>query len=127
MSFKIYKRGQGYYTRLYGGIALFAVVAIGCYKLHGQLGVYNSVAIETLIPAGVCVAFSALIFWLTNKPSLCDFLIAAEGEIKKVSWSSRGEIIASTTVVMVVVALLAGMIFAADFVFIGLFREVLAL
>ena len=39
--------------------------------------------------------------------SFADFLIAAEGEIKKVSWSSRKEIVSSTTVVIVVVSGLA--------------------
>ena len=81
MAFKIYKRGQGYYTRLYTALTLFVIVAIGSYVLHGKLqGV--GIWIETLVPAGVCVALGLLIYWLLNKPNIADFMIAAEGEVK---------------------------------------------
>ena len=43
-----------------------------------------------LVPSGgVGVGLGLLMFWLMNKPTVADFLIAAEGEMKKVSWSSR--------------------------------------
>ena len=32
-----------------------------------------------MVPVGVCVLFSGLIYWLMNKPVVADFLIAAEG------------------------------------------------
>ena len=126
MSFKIYKRGQGYYTRLYSALVVFVIVAVGCYALHGKLKGTN-VWIETLVPACVCVLFGALIYWIVNKPSMADFLIAAEGEVKKVSWSSRREITVSTFIVICVVLTLAVMLFVADFVFKYLFLEVLHL
>jgi preprotein translocase subunit SecE len=55
-----------------------------------------------------------LIFWLVNKPSLADFLIAAEGEMKKVSWSSRQEIAVSTFIVIVVVISMAVLLGTTD-------------
>ena len=60
-----------------------------------------------MIPVGLCVILSWVIFWLLNKPSIADFMIAAEGEIKKVSWSTFKEVVASTTVVICVVIVMA--------------------
>ena len=104
MNLKIYKRGQGKHTRLGTGLVCFVIVAYGSLLLHRRLqAVTDNVWIETLIPAGVCAAFAGLIWWLSNVPAVANFLIAAEGEIKKVSWSSRKEIVSSTIVVIVVV------------------------
>jgi len=91
MNLKIYKRGQGKNSRLSTALVVFAIVAIGCWELYGQLQGSN-VWVQTMVPVGVCGVFAGLIYWLMNKPAVADFLIAAEGEIKKVSWSSRKEI-----------------------------------
>ena len=121
MHFKIYKRGQGYYTRLGTGLSLFAIVAIGSYILHGKLTVYGKLLLETLLPAGICVVFGLLIFWLVNKPSVADFMIASEGEIKKVNWSSRREIFVSTVIVICVVAIMSTLLYVADILLTVLF------
>ncbi|GAH65457.1 unnamed protein product, partial [marine sediment metagenome] len=57
------------------------------------------------------------IFWLMNKPTVADFMIAAEGEMKKVSWSSRREIAVSTFIVIVVVILVAMLLGVTDLSF----------
>ncbi|MFQ6049008.1 MAG: preprotein translocase subunit SecE [Phycisphaerae bacterium] len=44
-------------------------------------------------------------------------MIATEGEMKKVSWSTRREVIGSTKVVIAVVIMLAVMLFVVDTVF----------
>jgi len=62
-----------------------------------------------------------------NKPAVADFMISAEGEIKKVSWSSRREIAVSTTIVIIVVVLMAVMLFAADMAFKSLFMYVIGI
>ena len=117
MSLKIYKRGQGYNTRLWSALSAFAIVAIGCFILWSRLRVTDNPWVEFLVPAGVCAAFALLIFWIVNKPSVADFMIQAEGEIKKVSWSSKKEIIASTTVVIFVVILMSLLLLGADVLF----------
>jgi preprotein translocase subunit SecE len=124
MGLKIYKRGQGYYTRLYSALVSFSILATGCYALFRQLEGTGNVWVKAFVPVGVCVVFSLLIFWIVNKPNIADFMISAEGEIKKVSWSSRKEIIASTMVVIFVVAAMAGMLYAADWVFRWVFAVV---
>jgi len=108
MNLKIYKRGQGKNTRLWTGLVCFVIAAYGCVVLHQKLqAATDNVWIETLLPAGVCAVFAAVIWWLSNRPSVADFLIAAEGEIKKVSWSNRREIVNSTIVVIIVVAVMS--------------------
>lgn len=95
-------------TRLWTAIACFIIAAYGCWVLHLKLqAAFDSIWIETMVPAAVCAVCAAVIAWLSNKPVVADFLIAAEGEIKKVSWSTRKEIVSSTAVVITVVALLA--------------------
>ena len=127
MGFKIYKRGQGYYTRLYSALTFFVIVACGCFVLHGELKVYDEVLVVTLVPAGVCVAFGLLIFWLVNKVAIADFMIAAEGEIKKVSWSSRREIMVSTFIVICVVMLVGALLGAVDVGFRWFFDQIIGL
>ncbi len=60
-----------------------------------------------MVPAGLFVVLALLILWLVNKPSIADFMVASEGEMKKVSWSSRKEIAVSTFIVIALVILLA--------------------
>jgi len=108
---KIYKRGQAKYTRLGTALSAFVILVIGCWRLHDKLQLLNNLWFETLVPAGVCLAGAGVIFWILNKPSVSDFLISSEGEIKKVSWSNRRELFTSTMVVIfVVLAFAAGLV-----------------
>ena len=127
MNLKIYKRSQGKNSRLGTAITLFAVVAIGCWKLNQSLQTTNNVWLETLIPSAVAAIFAGLIYWLSNKPAIADFLIAAEGEIKKVSWSSRKEIVNSTIIVIVVVVFMAVGLGLVDLGFHGFFKSIVKL
>ena len=118
MAFDIYKRGQGKYTRLCSAFAAGIIVGLGCLrlykKLEGQdLGLWS----ETMVPAGLFAVLGLLIFWLVNKPVIADFMIAAEGEMKKVNWSSRKEIAVSTFIVIVVVIVMAALLGVTDLLF----------
>ena len=126
MNLKIYKRGQGKNSRLGTALVAFAIVAIGCWILYGKL--QNSGPwVQTMVPVGVCVVFSGLIYWLMNKPALADFLIAAEGEIKKVSWSTRQEITNSTIIVIFVVVVMASGLGLVDLAFRLFFDQIVNL
>ena len=108
MVFGIYKRGQGKYTRLCSAFGIAIIVGLGCLQLYRKLQATDfGLWVETMVPAGLFVVLGLLIFWLVNKPAIADFMIAAEGEMKKVSWSSRKEIAVSTFIVIVVVAFVA--------------------
>jgi len=126
MVFDIYKRGQGKYTRLCSAFGAVVIVGLGCMQLYKKLQATDlGLWAETMVPAGLFVALSVLIFWLVNKPSVADFMVAAEGEVKKVSWSSRKEIVVSTSVVIVVVIVMAALLGTTDLLFHGFFRWLL--
>ena len=118
MKFEVYKVGQGKYTRLYTAIGAAIIAGMGCLQLYKKLRAADlGLWLETLVPAGLFSALGILIFWLVNKPSFADFMISAEGEMKKVSWSSRREIAISTFIVIVVVIIFAALLGIADFGF----------
>ena len=76
------------------------------YALYWQFGV----------PSLVFIVFAAGIFYSVNSPKFADFLIATESEMKKVSWSSKAELIGSTMVVIVTVVFLSAVIYSSDFI-----------
>jgi len=126
MVFKIYKRGQGKYTRLCSAFAIAIIAGLGCLQLYKKLQAVDlGLWVETMVPAGLFVILALLIFWLVNKPSVADFLVAAEGEMKKVSWSSRQEIAVSTFIVIVVVIATAVLLGTTDLGFRTLFSWLL--
>jgi preprotein translocase SecE subunit len=118
MELKIYKKGQGKYTRLCSGFGWGIIAGLGCWRLYsrleaGSLGVWA----ETMIPAILFALLAFLVVWILNKPLVADFMIAAEGEIKKVSWSSRKEIAVSTFIVILVVFFMAALLGITDLFF----------
>lgn len=118
MIFTIYKRGQGKYTRLCSAFAAAIIAGLGCLQLYKRLQATDlGLWIETMVPAGLFVVLALFISWLMNKHSVADFMIAAEGEMKKVSWSSRQEIAVSTFIVIVVVVIMAVLLGATDLTF----------
>ncbi len=128
MVFDIYKRGQGKYTRLYSAFGAALIVGLGCLQLYKKLQAWDlGLWTETMVPAGLFVALGLLIFWLANKPTIADFMIAAESEMKKVSWSSRKEIVVSTFIVIVLVIFMAALLGVADLSFQLFFSEVVGI
>jgi len=125
MAFEIYKKGQGKYTRLGSAFAAATIAVIGCMELYVKFeaaewwGLSRRAVlwIATMVPAGLFVVLGVLSFWLVNKPSVADFMIAAEGEMKKVNWSSKQEIAVSTIIVILVVLIISGILGVTDFSF----------
>lgn len=127
--FEIYKRGQGRWTRIgtFAGVMLITVIGAGVLSdaIRGWglgwsmgLGVYFQYGIPVLLVAGM----AWLMFTIVNRPRPADFLIATEGEMKKVSWSSRREVIGSTKVVIIVTMIVAGLLASVDTVFVYFFK-----
>ena len=115
--FEIYKRTQGKHTRSLTFAAGMVLNLYGAYWLSERLSVFGNVLVQFLIPLGVAAAITWLLYWLVNKPSMADFLIATEGEMKKVAWSHRREVIGSTKVVVFTTLTLAVMLFFVDIMF----------
>jgi preprotein translocase subunit SecE len=127
MALNLYKPGQGYWTRLLSGIA-GGVVALTAAKwlwdkITGRTGDYVQYVGMT-VGLLVFAALGLLVYWLVAvKPRTADFLIATEGEMKKVNWPSRKEVIGSTWVVIVVMVVLVSVLFISDFSFAWLFQK----
>ena len=122
---RIYKAAQGRTLRLGTAIGLAVTDLTLCYFVGSLLQQYvpAGVAYKTyLVYAVPALAFCAMAvaeFILLNRPSVVDFLVATESEMKKVSWPSRAELLGSTGVVIMTVLVLAAFIFLADFLFNG--------
>jgi len=130
VAFTIYKRSQGKYTRLCSAFAVVLIVGLGCLRLYNILDASAldlSLWTATLVPVGLFAVLCVGAFWLVNKPSVADFMVSAEGEMKKVSWSSRKEIAVSTFIVVVVVALMAAFLGLVDLGFQLFFSELIGI
>ncbi len=122
---EIYKRGQGKYTRTVTFVVVMLIVVIGAGVLSEQLSLSDltgSPPVRYGIPTVLVIAVGWLMFRLMNRAKTADFLIAAESEMKKVSWSSKKEIIGSTKVVIVFTFILATILASADLIFTVLFK-----
>jgi len=127
--FQFYKPTQGYWTRLCSGIGGAAFVIWGAQFLVNKLSVYRGAVWGMYVQVGVPVAWIVglgyLLYWLLGRNRNCsDFMIAVEGEMKKVSWSTRVEIIGSTKVVILFVVLCALMLFVVDTLFMVIFSAI---
>ena len=132
MGFQLYKSGQGRHLRGGTGVAAALVDLVFCYYLWTLLSRYlaeNAYKpyLEYGIPAVVFAVLGVAVFFYVNKPNVVDFLVATETEMKKVSWSSRAELVGSTAVVIVTVFALAVFIYVADTIFIYVFKNGLRL
>ncbi len=128
MTSSIYKRGQGKYTRSTTFVVGAVIgVLVGHYvwkRLNGSdlgywttssvsVGLYMVYGIPLVIFAGIV----AVMYMVVNRPRSADFMIATEGEMKKVSWSSRREIVGGTKVVITTTFILAMMLWIVDMAF----------
>ena len=60
----------------------------------------NPLYIQAGVAVSIVLGFGILLLWLFNKPSIVDFMIATEAEMRKVNWPTRKEIVGSTWVVI---------------------------
>ena len=126
--FTIYKKGQGYWTRMGTAAGALLIAGLTAYNIYVYLpvlihfdtspeGQARAKQIAMASAAGFFVAFAALAWRLMNKPGNVDFLIATDSEMKKVNWTSRKDLIGSTKVVIVFMFLIALFLFAIDIAF----------
>jgi len=102
------------------------IVGLGCWRLYAILEATDlNLWITTMVPVVIWVAVAGVLYWLVNKASVADFMIAAEGELKKVNWSSRKEVAVSTLVVIIVVFMMAILLGATDMIFSLVFRRLI--
>ncbi|MFH0982109.1 MAG: preprotein translocase subunit SecE [Planctomycetota bacterium] len=127
--FEVYKRTQGTRTRIGTASGAGVIVVAGANFLREQLP-FESEAwwapwLQSGIPVMVVLGFALLLWWVlgVNRKS-CDFMIATEGEMKKVSWASRKELFGSTQVVILFTVALATALFVVDVAFMAFFNSI---
>ena len=126
---RILKPGQGIHVRWGTAGGAFALAFGAAYFIYNKLVfidfIERNYTLRTTIPIIVLLALTWLIFWaVARQPKVVDFLIATEGEMKKVNWSSRKEVWGATKVVIVTVLSLAFILFVVDIAFIFFFSSI---
>jgi len=125
MALEIYKRGQGKYTRGITFAAGTVVAALLARYVWAQLrGTDLNQYVVYAIPLAVFLGGVLGMYLLVTRPGPADFMIATEGEMKKVSWSSRREIIGGTKVVITTTLILALLLWVVDMAFAFFFKWV---
>jgi preprotein translocase SecE subunit len=126
--FEIYKPGQGRYTRTgtaVGGGILIAGAGNFLFTQLEALGPQGgwALVVQIVVPLAVVVGLGLTLYWVVAvNRGTCDFFIATEGEMKKVSWSTRNEIVGSTKVVIGATLFLGLLLFVVDYAFMAFFR-----
>ena len=131
METTLYKQGQGYWTRLMTALGGGVLILAGAFWAGEQMQVMLGPDHPTLmywrsgIALVIVMAFGLLLFkWVGRTPRTCDFLIATEGEMKKVNWPTKLEVFGATRVVIFVVIVFMLVLLAADFIFSSFFRQI---
>jgi preprotein translocase SecE subunit len=134
--FHIYKKGQGYWTRM-GTVAAAGLLGVftgnfiyeqsdRLLQIKGVADFMDRAHLQDPRGAYLLVAVFALLYsWFAfhfmNKPTNVDFLIATDSEMKKVNWTTGKELMGSTKVVIGFVFVMALVLFLYDLFFATLF------
>ena len=124
---KMYKPGQGKYTRISTAVGIGLIVTFGIYWFLEELrSVITSNTEYWLggIAAGLVVIAAVLTWWALNKPKIADFMIATETEMRKVNWPTRKEIIGSTWIVIAGTFMIVFILLVVDVGFFKLFQAI---
>ncbi len=123
-----YKPEQGKWTRGLSMTGAVIMIGWGGKYILDRVAVFDEpgpmgMLLSKGVPLAFVVVFGVLVYWLVYvRRTSSDFMIATEGEMKKVNWSTRREIIGSTKVVIVFTALMATLLFGFDLFFQFVFR-----
>ena len=128
MTAGIYKQGQGYWVRLMSTIGLALMVMMGVVWIWDQVaavqvGDIEAVYVQAVVAVLVVLVFGGIGYWLIGrKHSVVDFMVATEGEMKKVNWSTRREIYGSTVLVIALTLIIAAFCKTFDLTFSSFFQ-----
>jgi preprotein translocase SecE subunit len=126
--FTIYKKGQGYWTRMGTAIGAGFLGVMVAFELYNQIPTFmtgeakHDKHVALVVALVFLTAYVLWAFWFTNKPSTVDFLVATDSEMKKVNWTTRKELIGSTKIVILFMFLIAIYLFVCDLLFGGFFK-----
>jgi len=117
----IFKPGQGYWTRVMSAIGFGLVAIMGADWVRKQLVNVRVGSVQPeIVQWGVFVLIAAvagafIYRFIGVHARTVDFLIATEGEMKKVNWSSRREVLGMTWVVIGLTIFIGAFVFVLDY------------
>ena len=126
--FSVYKPGQGYYTRMGTVVGVSLVTLLGLlwlwkylddFRIGNTNPLYVAATGAILVGSAIALVTYYLVF---VKPGSVDFLIATEGEMKKVNWSTRREVVGSATAVIATAVILALFCWGLELFFVWFFQ-----
>ncbi len=97
------------------------------YTVATAVGVplFNILYLQAAVAAAILILGVVLTYIFVGvKPRSAEFLIATDGEMKKVHWSTKREVFGSTWVVIAACFLIAGLLWVFDFGFVTVFRSI---
>lgn len=126
--FRIFKPGQGKWVRWGTAAGVTALAIAGAGFLREQIRQFafaDNVYVLALAPVAFLLVIAYLTYWaLGRNETIVNFMIATEGEMKKVNWSSRREVWGATKVVIVAVLALSFVLFVVDIIFMIFFSSI---
>ncbi len=122
----VYKPNQGRIVRQLTCLAIWVIVALGCWSLYSTLrGTFESGSYLTPgIPGLLLLAGAWFGYRVVNWPRFADFLIAVEAEMNKVTWPSKDELIRAAIVVIFTIFFLAIALFLFDIIWQQVFSAI---
>jgi len=123
LSASVYKRNQGRLVRQFTCLAIWVIVALGCWRLYQMMiGRFPENGwLEVAIPGGILLVGGWVGFRLVNWPRFADFLISVEAEMNKVSWPAKSELVRASIVVIFTIFFLAIVLFLFDIIWQAIF------
>jgi preprotein translocase SecE subunit len=132
--FTIYKKGQGYWTRLLTAIVVVCLIGLICqwvftnsrlWLIEGLTSPERTAEAARSLGRNIALGISgglALIFaffaWKTmNSPRGAEFLITTDSEMKRVNWATTKEVVGSTRVVVLFLFFVCMFLFFSDIIF----------
>ena len=95
----------------------------GTVTMAQQVPYFDMLYLQAGVVGLILVTGAIMIYWLVGiKEGSVEFLIATDGEMKKVNWSTRKEVLGSTWVVIGACFLIAAFLFVIDISFSALFE-----
>ncbi len=125
---RIFKPGQGKWVRwcTVGGTGALALAGAGFLSEQMQLFQFaENEYIRFSIPVVFLLLVAYGVYYLVGRhEGAVNFLIATEGEMKKVNWSTRKEVMGATRVVIFTVISLSLILFVVDIIFMVFFSGI---
>jgi len=107
----------------FGLLVMMGVIWLWDQLSGARIGTIEPVYIQGGVAILVVVICGLIGYYLLGrKPKLVDFMIATEGEMRKVNWSTRREVLGSTVLVILLTLFIAIFCQIADLTFSAFFQ-----